>query len=197
METLFGHQDAVLSLDCWQDARPLTGAADRSLRVWKVQQSSHLVFRKHAASADCTAYLTQERFVSGGQDGRLLLWSDSSRNPLAAASCAHGKEAATDRWVTSLATLRSSDVFASGSHDGFVRIWGVGESASAKASKGPACTLQPLLALPAPGFVNGLVMRDNLVLAAVGREHRLGRWWSLPYSECKNRLVISRYNLDV
>ncbi|RYG64467.1 hypothetical protein EON64_13925, partial [archaeon] len=25
METLFGHQDAVLSLDCWQDARPLTG----------------------------------------------------------------------------------------------------------------------------------------------------------------------------
>ena len=40
------------------------------------------------------------------------------------------------------------------------------------------------------GFVNGLCFTacGDYLLAAVGQEHRLGRWWCL--KEAKNRLVI-------
>jgi ribosomal RNA-processing protein 9 len=45
MDTLFGHQAEVLSLDVLRSERALTGGSDRSLRVWKVPEESQLVFR--------------------------------------------------------------------------------------------------------------------------------------------------------
>ena len=113
-------------------------------------------------------------FCSGQQDGSLCLWSAGRRKPLCSVPAAHG-----GRWIVALAHLRHSDLLASGSYDGFVRLWRFAADLS---------RLEEVAALPAPGFVNGLALEAQgplegpvaaaRLLVALGREHRLGRWWS-------------------
>lgn len=45
LDTLFGHQAEVLSIDMLRNERAVTSAADRTCRVWKISESSQLVFR--------------------------------------------------------------------------------------------------------------------------------------------------------
>lgn len=46
IDTLFGHQDTILDLDCLKSETALTaGGRDKSLRFWKVAEESQLVFR--------------------------------------------------------------------------------------------------------------------------------------------------------
>jgi WD40 repeat protein len=179
-------------MDCWHKMKPLTSSADRSVRVWKVETGSHLVFRKHSAPIDCVQYLSEERFLSSGQDGRINIWSDKNRSPVSSVQQAHGldPQSQTPRWICSLAAAKGSDCFASGSHDGFVRIWSCGSEGDRKSP------ISPLVALPMQGFVNALALTKDLVVAATSREHRLGRWWSLRHSEAKDRLTILRLNVN-
>jgi len=41
--------------------------------------------------------------------------------------------------------------------------------------------LKPVMNIPVQGFINGIcISKDGQhVVAAVGQEHRLGRWWSI------------------
>ena len=44
----FGHQDAVVGIDCLSRERPVTaGANDKTIRAWKVIEESQLVFHGH------------------------------------------------------------------------------------------------------------------------------------------------------
>ena len=44
----FGHEDAITSIDCLLRGRALTsGGRDHSIRVWKVDEESQLVFKGH------------------------------------------------------------------------------------------------------------------------------------------------------
>lgn len=45
LDTLFGHQAEILSIDMLRSERAVTSAADRTCRVWKIEESSQLVFR--------------------------------------------------------------------------------------------------------------------------------------------------------
>lgn len=46
IDTLFGHQDTILNLDCLRNETALTaGGRDKSLRFWKVAEEAQLVFR--------------------------------------------------------------------------------------------------------------------------------------------------------
>ena len=74
-----------------------------------------------------------------------------------------------------------SDVVLSGSCDGSVRFWECDEENR---------TLTPLCTAPVGGFVNGLAIAPSgkFIAAAVGQEHRLGRWFRLP--EARNSLCL-------
>ncbi len=108
--------------------------------------------------------------------------------------------------VCALALMPHADVLASGSGDGFVRLWrltvaggggggGGGGGAGAGAAGGAFRALEPIGAIPVKGIVNGLAFsRDGRVLvAAVGTEHRLGRWWR--YSGAQNGLAVMQLPL--
>jgi ribosomal RNA-processing protein 9 len=88
------------------------------------------------------------------------------------------------RWVQSVAAARGTDLAASGAGDGCVRLWrvaGLGGGGGASGGAG-ATALEPVGALPARGFVNGLALARSgrFLLAAVGLEPRLGRWARWP-----------------
>ena len=105
-------------------------------------------------------------------------------------------------WVTALAWLPNSDVVVSGSGDGWLRFWRLSAQDGGEAEDGeaPAAShggrgfrsLQPVASLPVRGIVNGLsASADGSVLvAAVGQEHRLGRWWR--YRGAANGALVLR-----
>ena len=51
IETLFGHQDSILSIDALRGELAVTaGGRDKTVRFWKVMEESQLVFRGGGAS---------------------------------------------------------------------------------------------------------------------------------------------------
>lgn len=68
-----------------------------------------------------------------------------------------------------------------GSQNGVVRLWQCEDSFR---------NMKPLFDVTVEGFINSLTFTPdgNYLIAAVGKEHRLGRWWHL--SEPKNSIVL-------
>lgn len=175
----------MYSVDCWVKEKPLSTSSDRSVRLWKVAEETHLVFRGHKSSIDCVQYLTDTSFVSAGQDGALNLWKDSQKHPVRSVAAAHGQQAegAGANWVSSVASIKMSNIVATGSNDGFVRLW----NANAEER-----VLAPVVEVPMAGCVNALALTPRLLVAGCGREHKYGRWWTLKGS--LNKLRILRFD---
>ena len=196
------NQDGVYSVDCWTKEKPLSASSDRTVRLWKVAEETHLVFRGHKSSIDNAQYLTDNSFVSAGQDGSLHLWKDGQKVPVRSVVAAHGYQgtsvssaAATaagskralpgsnPNWISSLSTVKMSNVVASGSNDGFVRLW----TANAEERQ-----LTALCAVPVEGFANALALTPRLLVVGGGKEHKHGRWWNMKGNH--NKLTVVRFD---
>lgn len=68
-----------------------------------------------------------------------------------------------------------------GSCDGYIRVWKLGENYR---------TLNLHFEIPVPGFINSLAFTNDgtRLIACVGQEHRLGRWWRV--KEAKNAVMV-------
>ncbi|NXX99954.1 U3IP2 protein, partial [Centropus bengalensis] len=186
METLFGHQDVIAGLDSLsRDCCVTAGGRDGTVRLWKIPEESQLVFYGHQGSIDCIQLINEEHMVSGADDGSVALWGLTKKKPLALAQRAHGMREAKGLeepyWISAVAALRNSDLVATGSHSGNVKLWKCGEGFR---------KLEPLWDIPLVGFVNSLKFSatGDFLVAGVGQEHRLGRWWRL--KEAKNSICI-------
>ncbi len=162
MDSLFGHTSSILSLDSYLGERAITSGLDCSVRVWKFAEESQLVFNGHTGSIECVRVINNTYFVTGSQDGSVALWRLNKKKPIYILPNAHGGS-----WITSLAVLRSSDLVASGSHDGFINLYKFGGE-----------RLQLKVRIEAPGYINGMefTRSGEYLVAAVGRDYRIGRW---------------------
>ncbi|KAI8388884.1 WD40-repeat-containing domain protein [Radiomyces spectabilis] len=198
IETLFGHQDQITAIDTLSRERCMTtGGRDKTARLWKIVEESQLVYRggvttKDAdgserilyaeGSLDCVAQIDEDIFVTGGDSGAISLWDINRKKPLFSLSAAHGLNTThsesegdidTPYWITALACIRYSDVFVSGSWDGFVRVWKL--AADNK-------SFQQIAQIPVQGVVNSLQIKTTfpskrtILVIGVGQELRLGRW---------------------
>jgi ribosomal RNA-processing protein 9 len=156
----------------------VTCGADKTVRLWKIAEDTHLVFRGHKGSIDCAQILTVDSTLSAGADGTLCLWKETQKRPVAQVKAAHGYDgdeiaasaSQNPRWISSLATIKMSDVVASGSNSGDIKIW---------KAKSETHTLEEVGSISCNGFVNGLAMSSKFLVAGTGTEHRLGRWWRM------------------
>lgn len=84
-------------------------------------------------------------------------------------------------WVSSVAALLNTDLIATGSHNNSVRLWQCGEGFR---------QLDLLCDIPLVGFINSLKFSSagDFLVAGVGQEHRLGRWWRI--KEARNSVCI-------
>ncbi|TFK31410.1 WD40-repeat-containing domain protein [Crucibulum laeve] len=107
-------------------------------------------------SLECVAMIDESTFVSGGDSGSICLWQTAKKKPVFTQAIAHGFHetvSATEgliqrpRWVTALSSLRYSDIIASGSWDGCIRLWKIDSKLK---------SLAPIGTISAPGVVNSL-----------------------------------------
>ncbi len=186
LETLFGHQEGVTAVDCWTKERPLSCSLDRTVRMWKVAEESHLVFRGDKGAMDAVQLVTDDSYITGAQDGSLALWKETQKKPVRSVQQAHGGGAGGARWIASVATVKMSNLAASGSNDGYIRLWDV--SAESR-------TLEQVAEIETEGFVNSLAMSPGLLVAGTGREHKFGRWWNTKGN--KNKIVVMRLPSEI
>jgi len=197
VETLYGHQSSIIDIDCALKNRPVSIAQDRTVRLWKVEEDSHLVYRPggDVSSAECVCAIQDGWFITGHDDGRLALWKEEKKRPVgevvvAAHGYANGNRGVS-RSVMCCDGLKLSDVLATGSNDGYLRLWKVNTSGD-KNEAG----ISPLESVPIHGHINSIAMgpEGKFCVAAVGQEPRLGRWDRVP--RAKNRFAIIKLNAD-
>ncbi|XP_011876149.1 PREDICTED: U3 small nucleolar RNA-interacting protein 2 [Vollenhovia emeryi] len=186
VESLFGHQSAITSIDALSRERAITsGGYDGSIRIWKIVEESQLIFNAKSSgnSIDAVKLINEENFFSGGDDGQLCLWGCMKKKPLCTILEAHGKDEANSQpmWISSIATLLNTDLVASGSRNGTIKLWQCGENFR---------SLNLLFEVKLTGFINALAFTPdgNHLIAGVGKEHRNGSWWQIP--EARNAVVI-------
>lgn len=172
-------------------------------------------------SIECVSLIDETNFVSGGDTGTICLWNTSKKKPIYTQAVCHGfheVESSTEgiirtpRWITSIASLRYSDIFVSGSWDGEIRIWKLESKlksfslAGAVHAPGVVNSLQ-LLAVPKGGLdaaswtgsslapsknttVKVTGVESLLLVAGLGQEYRLGRWVSVKEGVTNSAVVI-------
>ncbi|KAJ6682763.1 U3 SMALL NUCLEOLAR RNA-INTERACTING PROTEIN 2 [Salix koriyanagi] len=183
MNTLFGYQSEVLTIDCLWQERVLAVGRDRSMQLFKVHDESRLIFRSSTSSLECCCFIDNSEFVSGSDDGNIELWGIQKKKPDNGRNY-NGHIASS--WVSSVCACRGSDLAASGAGNGSVRLWAV---------EGAGKGIRPLHDLPLTGFVNSLAFAKSgkFLLAGVGQEPRLGRWGH--NSAARNGVAIQRLKL--
>lgn len=187
VETLFGHQSPITSIDALTRERAVTsGGRDTTVRIWKIAEESQLIFNGPVGSLDEVKLLDEEHFVSGSDNGSICIWSVLKKKPLCTVTEAHGVENEVPRWITSLATLLNSDLFASGSYDSSIRLWKVCDQYR---------KVLPLFSIEVNGFINNIHFAGDgkLLYAAVGQEHKAGRWFKM--GSAKNGLLVVNFSL--
>ncbi|XP_021194043.3 U3 small nucleolar RNA-interacting protein 2 [Helicoverpa armigera] len=187
VETLFGHQSPITSIDALTRERALTaGGRDTTVRIWKIAEESQLIYNGPIGSLDEVKLLDEEHFVSGSDNGSICVWSVLKKKPLCTVPEAHGSENEVPRWITSLATLLNSDVFASGSYDLSIRLWRVCDQYR---------KVLPMFSVNVCGFVNSMQFTSDgkQLYVAVGQEHKAGRWFKL--GGAKNGLLVVNFNI--
>lgn len=185
VETLFGHGAQAQCVDILQKERAVSCGQDGTIRLYRVVEGSQLVFRKAlTTSIDTVSMLNEQRFISGGDDGALSLWQINKKKPTASVPRAHGNSSGAESWVSSVKAFPYSDLAVSGGGDGKLRFW--------------KCESKPIPKISTcgeidigGGFVNGISVcaRSSILVAAVGTEHRLGRWSKIRKAKNGIRIV--------
>ncbi|KAF8333127.1 WD40-repeat-containing domain protein [Cantharellus anzutake] len=131
VETLFGHQDCISSLDTLASELAVSaGGMDKTVRYWKIADQTQLVFHGGRESkvrrviehdfefmnekqeapkgflegrVECVAMLDNTLFLSGGDSGAIVLWLTTKKRPLFTWPQAHGFEEA----ISNIPTLRN------------------------------------------------------------------------------------------
>ena len=188
-ETLYGHQGSITSIDCHLLPRPLSTGRDRTLRAWKIKEESQLIFRggSKATSADCVASIKDDWCITGHENGDVSLWFTEKKKPIAtlSGSVSNDSNCGHRGGVVCADALRGSDFAVTGSNDGVLRLWHV-KTGKSLDDRG----ISPLAKIPVHGFINGIAIgpRGKFCVAAIGQEHRLGRWERV--AKAKNRIAI-------
>lgn len=127
--------------------------------------------------------LNDENFISGGDDGQICVWSILRKKPICIINNSHGTNVINKQpnWVTSVTCLMNTDLIASGSNEGVIKLWKMDNNFK---------TLTLLFEVLMEGFVNSMSFTSDgsKLIVATSKEHRMGRWTTVPLA--KNCIMV-------
>ncbi|CAG0891846.1 unnamed protein product [Darwinula stevensoni] len=189
IHTFTGHRGPVYGLAFPKGSHDLYSAsADRSIKVWNIKEMTYVEsLFGHQDAVMAIDTVTRDRAVTaGGRDASVRLWKIVEESHLifnAHQGSTDSVRFIDDHHFISCGEDGNNQSIASpaGSHDGKIKVWGCDEKFH---------SLNLLFDIPIKGFVNGIQFTKDAkyLVAAVGQEHRLGRWWRI--SSAKNSLVL-------
>ncbi|THH16374.1 hypothetical protein EW146_g4261 [Bondarzewia mesenterica] len=168
-------------------------------------------------SLECVTMVDESTFLTGGDSGSISLWTTQKKKPIFTQAIAHGLNEThsetegiikTPRWITALGSLRYSDLFASGSWDGDIRLWKLDAKLRSFSLVGTVAVPGVINSLqfvsPPKGYLDaaswarptedGHVVAKKkpsvLLVAGVGQELRLGRWITVKGDGAQNGALV-------
>ncbi|OAF65344.1 hypothetical protein A3Q56_06944 [Intoshia linei] len=185
VETLYGHTLSVTGLDTFPNStqKLISCGQDKTLRLWKISDETHFIFRQPFGSVECIAIIDETHFVTGLDCNTICLWVSNKKKPIHTLRSAHGPE--KDLWIVSITALYKSDFIVSGSGNGKIIGWKCSDAYS---------SIKPLFNFDTFGCVNNLSLNSDgfTLFASIGREHKYGRW--ALNEKAKNQILIIRLN---
>ncbi|KAF4739711.1 pre-rRNA processing protein [Perkinsus olseni] len=173
----YGSVDAVSLLD---PEHILAGGQDGGLTLWATNSRRPVASVGGAHRATNLSRKTDAGDESDDDEDDFDFTKAATAQPtMASDGQAEVDRAVAAPWISSLASIRCSDVGFSGSNDGLINIW-----RTSAASKGKMnLDLDRSIKLPIKGgWINQMAVGSTgrVLVAAVGRNHRLGRWDTKP-----------------
>jgi len=159
------------------------GGFDKTLRVWKIEEESQLVYNWDEDVIDYVKVLSGGYFVASSCGGNVALFSFGRKKPLNVIKQAHGLDQNdVPRWVTCVGGL--GDLVITGSDNSIIKVWKV-----------VARKLEYVRDISIPdGVVIGVdvhVEEDNVsFVVGIGTELRNGRW-SGRRSNCSKIVIVT------
>lgn len=90
VESFYGHESPITCLDSLRKERILSsGGRDQSIRIWKIVEQAQTVFESKHESVDVVKFIDDKTFVSGGEDGSIIVWTTMKRSPVCQVKQAH------------------------------------------------------------------------------------------------------------
>ena len=122
MDSHYGHQSDILSLDQYSKDRVISCGMDRQVIFWKINEDSELLYKNPEHHTDTLNVVNNHFFVTGSHsDNCLDLWIMNKKKPIFSLKNCHSNNSQ----LLSTALVKSSDLMASGGYDGIVNLYSV------------------------------------------------------------------------
>jgi len=202
VETLYGHEAAVLACDSLHSYRVLSSSSDHTLRLWKVEEETQLIFKSHNQNIDCVKMLRENVYLSAGQNGNIHVFNRTKRKPLYTytntGSSIDKTYAKNLGWISSLCAVQYSDMFIAGSDYGHIDFYSM-DSGFIKRVAIPNNTTTREIEYK--GWINAMCAdfdkqtQQLTIVGLNGTEHRMGRWGA--QKGVRNGLWLMKWDLSL
>ncbi|GAB69096.1 WD domain G-beta repeat domain containing protein, partial [Plasmodium cynomolgi strain B] len=167
INTYMGHTNDILSMTSLTQNKLITSSSDYTLRFWNTKNDNHILFNLNYEIVESCCSLNNRVFIAGTFSGHIYIFSSSYKKPICICKNAHSSYA-----VTALVSIPFTDIFISGSYDGYVNFW------QYKSVSKTSATMRKVLAVPVDGAVSKFSFSPNYayLFASVGDEMKHGKW---------------------
>ncbi|KJP88038.1 hypothetical protein AK88_02313 [Plasmodium fragile] len=167
INTYMGHTNNILSMTSLAQNKLITSSSDYTLRFWNTKNDNHILFNLNYEIVESCCSLNNRVFIAGTFSGHIYIFSSSYKKPICICKNAHSSYA-----VTALVSIPFTDIFISGSYDGYVNFW------QYKSVSKTSATMRKILAVPVNGAISKFSFSPNYayLFAAVGDEMKHGKW---------------------
>ncbi|CZT99426.1 U3 small nucleolar RNA-interacting protein 2 [Plasmodium falciparum NF54] len=178
INTYLGHTNNILTMNSIDQNKLITSSSDYTLRVWNTKNDNHILFNINYEIIESCCTLNNRIFIAGTFSGHIYVFNSSYKKPICIQQNAHNSFS-----ITSLISIPYTNIFISGSYDGYVHFWQFKNMNKISAS------VQKIMTVQVNGTVNKFSFAHNYryLYIAIGNEMRHGSWTK---TKNKNGLAI-------
>ncbi|CRH02689.1 conserved Plasmodium protein, unknown function [Plasmodium relictum] len=178
LNTYLGHTNNILSMNSICQNKLVTSSSDYTLRVWNTKNDNHILYSINYEIIESCCTLNNKIFIAGTFSGHIYIFTSSYKKPIYIQKNAHNASS-----ITALISIPFTNIFISGSYDGYVHFW---EYKNINKIVG---NVNKIMTVQIYGTVNKFSFSHNYkyLFVAVGNEMKHGIWTR---TKNKNGLAI-------